>query len=219
MLIDNESEAIAVLQRISYFRLACYWRPMEYDKIIHMFKPESHLDDVLKLYKFDSELKSLLFNFIQHIEIAVRTQIIQKFSIKYGPFWFMDKRLFSNEEIFKKHLNSLQKAIERTNDDFILDYFKRYDNPNMPPAWKTLELATLGTLSRMYSNFSDNVVKKQIARNFSIPQHEFMRNWLYTIDLHNIFITKLKALIENYPSVDIAAMGFPQNWQQEPLWQ
>ena len=276
LIIDNESEAIAVLQRISYFRLACYWRPMEQDKVRHIFKPDSHFGDVIKLYKFDSELKSLLFNFIQHIEIAVRTQIIQKFSIKYGSFWFMDKKLFSNEKIFQKHLISLQKAIDRTNDDYILEHLKRYDSPNMPPSWKTLELATLGTLSRMYSNFSDNAIKKQVARNFAIPQHEFMRNWLenltivrnicahharlwnnfssiqlrlpyklpypwitnfnipegrlypqlcsiaywlHTIDLHNIFVIKLKALLAKYPNVDITAMGFPNNWQQEPLWQ
>lgn len=235
-----------------------------------------YLSNVLALYQFDSELKTLLFSSIQHIEIAVRTQMIQKFSMKYGSFWFMNKRLFANEEIFQKHLISLQKAIEKTNDDFILEHFKRYNIPEMPPAWKTLELATLGTLSRMYSNFSDNAVKKQVARSFTIPQHEFMRNWLENLTIvrnicahharlwnnfssiklrlphklphpwitsfnipegrlysqlcciaywfkninrQNTFVADLKTLLLKYPIVDVAAMGFPKNWEQEPLWQ
>lgn len=28
----------------------------------------------------------------------------------------------------------------------------------------------------------------------------------------------LKELLTNHPSVDIAAMGFPKNWEEEPLW-
>jgi abortive infection bacteriophage resistance protein len=156
LIIDDETEAKAVLERISYFRLASYWRPMEQDKVLHIFKPNSHFSNVTTLYRFDSELKSIVFNSIQRIEIAVRTRMIQQFSMKYGSFWFMDKKLFASEEIFQKNLNSLRYAVERSNEDFVVEHFQRYDEPDMPPAWKSLELATLGTLSRMYSNFIDN---------------------------------------------------------------
>ena len=116
LIIDDEAEAISVLERISYFRLACYWRPMEQDKVQHVFKPDSHFSNVLALYQFDSELKAFLFSPIQQIEIAVRTRMIQQFSMKYGSFWFMERQLFNSEEIFQKHLNSLRKAIDKTNE-------------------------------------------------------------------------------------------------------
>lgn len=276
LIIDDEAETIAILERISYFRLASYWRPMEQDKVQHVFKPNSHFSNVLTLYRFDSELKSLVFNSIQRIEIAVRTRMIQQFSMKYGSFWFMDKQLFTSEEIFQKNLTGLRNAVERSIEDFVLEHFQRYDDPDMPPAWKSLELATLGILSRMYSNFADNSVKKQVARSFTIPQHKFMRNWLENltiirnvcahharlwnrsfviqlrlphhlsgswisdfnfpeerlypqlcciaywlraIDPQSTFVADFKALLEKYPTVDAAAMGFPKGWRQEPLWQ
>ena len=276
LIIDDEAEAVAVLERISYFRLASYWRPMEQDKVLHVFKPNSHFSNVLTLYRFDSELKSLVFNSIQRIEIAVRTRMIQQFSMKYGSFWFMDKQLFTSEEIFQKNLAGLRNSVERSIEDFVLEHFQRYDDPDMPPAWKSLELATLGILSRMYSNFADNAVKKQVARSFTIPQHEFMRNWLENltiirnvcahharlwnrsfviqlrlphhlsgswisdfsfpeerlypqlcciaywlraIDQQSTFVADFKALLQKYPTVDAAAMGFPKGWRQEPLWQ
>ena len=34
-----------------------------------------------------------------------------------------------------------------------------------------------------------------------------------------VFEDKLKKLIEKYPTVDIAAVGFPSDWEDEPLWQ
>ena len=30
---------------------------------------------------------------------------------------------------------------------------------------------------------------------------------------------KIDTLISNYPDIDIAAMGFPREWGNEPLWQ
>ncbi len=276
LIIDDETETTVVLERISYFRLASYWRVMEEDKVQHVFKPNSHFSNVLTLYQFDSELKALVFNSIQRIEIAVRTRIIQQFSMKYGSFWFMDKQLFVSEDIFQRNLTSLRNLVERSIEDFVLEHFLRYDEPDMPPAWKSLEIATLGILSRIYSNFSDNALKKQVARSFTIPQHEFMRNWLENltiirnvcahharlwnrsfvvrpslphylqlpwitdrsfpiirlypqlcciaywlraIDPQSTFVADLKALLMKYPTVDVAAMGFPHSWRQEPLWQ
>ena len=34
----------------------------------------------------------------------------------------------------------------------------------------------------------------------------------------NAFGSQLKALLRKYPSVDVAAMGFPEGWDEEPLW-
>jgi len=37
--------------------------------------------------------------------------------------------------------------------------------------------------------------------------------------LQTTFVADLKALLEKYPTVNPIAMGFPQGWQEEPLWQ
>ena len=53
----------------------------------------------------------------------------------------------------------------------------------MPPAWKTLEVASFGTLSKLYKNMNDNAVKKQVARSFNIPQHKCLQSWLATLTI------------------------------------
>jgi len=41
---------------------------------------------------------------------------------------------------------------------------------------------------------------------------------LFTVSPNNTFTQKLKSLLAEYPSIDVRAMGFPANWQSEPLW-
>ena len=42
---------------------------------------------------------------------------------------------------------------------------------------------------------------------------------LHSIDAQNTFTADLKALLAKYPTVDVAAMGFPsESWACEPLW-
>ena len=41
---------------------------------------------------------------------------------------------------------------------------------------------------------------------------------LFTVSPNNRFTQKLKTLLAEYPTVDIRAMGFPADWQSEPIW-
>jgi abortive infection bacteriophage resistance protein len=45
-----------------------------------------------------------------------------------------------------------------------------------------------------------------------------IKYFLFTVSPHNTFTQKLKLLLTEYPTVDIKAMGFPADWQEEPLW-
>lgn len=46
---------------------------MESDKMNHVFKPKSRFENVVTLYNFDRDLRTLIFSAIQSIEIALRT--------------------------------------------------------------------------------------------------------------------------------------------------
>ena len=260
---------------VSYFRFAAYLRPMEADKQTHQFKPNYTFENAIALYEFDGTLRQVLFAAIQRIEVALRTKIIQHFSMSHGAFWFMQMDLHENEHRFLENLNTLDREVQRSKEEFIKEHFRNYDKPEFPPAWKTLELASLGTLSKLYYNFADNKVKKRVARDFNIPQHEILESWMrslsalrnycahharlwnrylnaapqmnvnlrgpwisnspidanklyailcciaYWLDAlghGNGFKADLLQLIDNYPSVDVSAMGFPSGWKGEPLW-
>lgn len=276
LIIADEAKAEKTLSEVSYFRFAAYLRPMEADKQTHQFKPNSTFENAVALCEFDSAFRQILFAAIQRIEVALRAKIIHHFSMVHGAFWFMQMNLHENEHRFLENLNALDREVQRSKEDFIKEHSANYDKPEFPPAWKTLELASLGTLSKLYYNFADNKVKKRVAREFNLPQHEILESWMRSlsalrnycahharlwnrflnatpqmnvnlrgawINSNNIdankvyailcciaywldamgygdeFKANLKQLIQLYPSVDVAAMGFPKGWRQEPLWQ
>ena len=46
-----------------------------------------------------------------------------------------------------------------------------------------------------------------------------IRYWLNIIDPQNTLTLDLQQLFSMFPNVHVGALGFPQNWEQEPLWQ
>lgn len=180
---ENDKKALEQLGNISYFRLANYWKPLEQDKISHIFKPGSTFDRVLLLYNFDKELRDLLFSAIQVIEIGLRTRVIQKVSSRYGAFWFAEASRFSDESRFGSCLKKLLEEISRSKEPFLLEHARKYDTPPYPPAWKALEVSSFGTLSKLYCNLADTKLKKQIAKDLSLPHHCFLESWAMSLSV------------------------------------
>lgn len=52
LLIDDVEQAIEILDTISYFRLAGYWRHFEADHSTHQFREGSCFVDIIDLYFF-----------------------------------------------------------------------------------------------------------------------------------------------------------------------
>jgi abortive infection bacteriophage resistance protein len=181
LVIENEIFAQQQFSSISYFRLACYWKPYEINSNTHELVKGTSLEEILSLYAFDRDLRSIVFSAIQDIEIALRTRIIHHFSMKHGAFWFMNASLFSDAEIFDKCFLSLQNEVSRSKEDFLLEHFKKYDSPSMPPVWKTLEVASFGTLSKLFCNMADISVKKSVAKSFGLPQYKYLESWIRSI--------------------------------------
>jgi len=46
-----------------------------------------------------------------------------------------------------------------------------------------------------------------------------IRYWLNIIDPQNTLTQDLKQLFSGFPGVHAGALGFPKDWEQEPLWQ
>ena len=86
LVIVNKAFASHCLQSMSYYRLAGYWWPMQKDAVNHSFKDGSTFEDVIFLYDFDRELRILLFDVIERIEIGLRTKMIYHLSHEIDPW-------------------------------------------------------------------------------------------------------------------------------------
>ena len=122
---------------------------------------------------------------IERIEIGIRTQMIYHLSNAYGPWWFEQKAYFKNEPFRQRHLQDIKKEISRSKEVFIVEHNKKYSKDRRcPPAWKSLEVVSLGLLSKLFENLRNNLPeKKLITRNLSAGNHTFLSSWLRSISI------------------------------------
>ena len=184
LLILSTDNAEHFLSHISYYRLAGYWWPMQLEpKDKHLFKANSKFADVIALYNFDRELRVVIFDAIEKIEISLRTKLIYHLSHEFDPWWFQQLNIYQNVPEAVKTLATLEEEIDRSKDAFIKEHKKKHqDDQRFPPSWKSLEMASLGALSKIYGNLKNTVQSKDtIAKEFAVVNHTFLPSWLQSI--------------------------------------
>lgn len=183
LIIKNRDIAAHYLSHISYYRLGEYWYSMQSDKEQHIFKKNSKFEDVIDLYCFDGELKILLFDIIEKIEISLRTKLIYHLSHEISPWWFQNFDLFNDSKALVKTLSNLEEELERTKDESIKNHYRKHkDDLRFPPAWKSLEQTSFGALSKLYGNLKHTVHSKDIiAKEYGAINHTYLPSWLQSI--------------------------------------
>lgn len=174
------------LQNISYYRLRAYTYPFQDntdpDADHEFLRDDIDFNDIIDLYVFDRRLRNLVFNELEKIEVAIRTQLSLVYSnMSKDPFWYLDRNWFSraSDDDFGNLIDEVTSDVNRSNEDFIKHYKAKYDTPEMPPTWMSLEVVSFGTLSWMYKLLNKSPEKKQIALAFGIGNDEIFANWLH----------------------------------------
>ncbi len=194
----DDDKAIMQLSNVSYFRLSAYMIPFK--KVIggvltNDFRYGTTWKDVYDLYVFDRKLRLLIFDAIEKIEVAIRTQIVYNLARRYGSHWQDNPSIYvpPHDKIRRdgsiKHVDvygDIQNNIaEQLNNNqaelFIEHYRKTYDNPTNPPSWMCVEVMYFNQLSLICSNLVDRKDKIAIAKHFGLPPTEFL-SWLHTLN-------------------------------------
>jgi len=181
MLFRDETLAQHFLENISYYRLKGYWWDMQQDRITHTFTPNTYFESVVERYNFDRHLRLILFDAVERIEIALRTKMIYHLSISYGATWYLDSNLFVEQDKHIEHINHLQREFAYSQEIFIKDHKRKHPNTNAE-AWKIMEIASMGTLSKFYKNLNHQLPEKSlIAKEMGLNLHSELSSWLEAI--------------------------------------
>lgn len=80
-----------------------------------------------------------------------------------------------------RNVNSeIEKEVLRSKDIFINHYKKEYlDYPKIP-IWISVEIMSLGTLSKFYSS-SDKKLQILITNNMKLSRYKYLKSWLFAI--------------------------------------
>ncbi len=270
----DKDKAAHYLSNISYYRLSAYMLPLKIQGQ-ERFQDGVVFDDVLQLYIFDREFRLLIFDVVEKLEVAFRTQMSYHHSQTSGPYWFEDRNHFRDADFWRKHLENIDTEVDRAKEVFKDHFFGKYDEHERMPIWMTSEVLSLGLLSKIYRSLAMSKEKRDIARHFGIGHPLVLESWMQSITYvrnicahhsrlwnrvltlkpnymerptnlwitnkpdndkvyyfvcclfymirainpNTIFNDQLHELLGRYPKIDLAAMGFPKDWDSEPFWE
>ena len=178
--IPDEARAARYLQNISYYRLSGYMYPFLADTKQHLYKKGTIFDDILDLYRFDRELRLLVFSAVEKIEVALRAQITNEFSLaSQNPFWYTDAAYFADPVKHAAFLDGLSSYINRSNDVFIRHFYNTYSGI-WPPIWVISEILSMGQFSILYSITVKSPPRKAVAEYFGVKE-VVLTTWLHTL--------------------------------------
>ena len=227
MQFSSEEYAKECLSHISYFRLKYYWTDMIDEETEHDFLEDASFDDVIARYNFDRNLRLILFDAIEIIEVALRAKIINHLSqAKDCGLWYLDKSLFEKMEYYEDFLLDLKYEFERSTEPFAKEYIAKHTNwdsesieGDNPDAWMILEVATFGTLSKMYKNLKSQLPERAaIANDFGLYSAKELSSWLEAISvLRNIIAHHSRLWNRNLAKQVTNPKGHRYKWLLNPL--
>ncbi len=173
MLFEDNEYAKNILSKISYYRLRAYWLTFEKENVTpdsHFFKANTYFEQVVKTYEFDRNLRHLVFNSIEKIEIALRTQMIYCVTNNTQDItWYTKTQYFEKVYHFNNLMDLFDKEYQDSKEVFIEHFKSKYNDSPYPPAWMGLEILSYGQLSKLFSNLKREYGKYDIANYFGVP--------------------------------------------------
>jgi abortive infection bacteriophage resistance protein len=219
LLIPNELRAKAYLANISYFRLSAYTRPFyRPNQPNHHFREGTTFEDVLKLYVFDRELRLLLLDAIERLEVALRAQMTNTLGEHHGPHGYLQPALFDSRYNHSWLTEKLEKETKaREVETFLAHYRNKYTAaPAQPPIWMAVELLTFKEVSTLFAQLRLPADTQRIEHHFGW-KYPLLKSWFRSLsDLRNLCAHHSRVWNREFGSRPEMPKKPPKDWPSIP---
>jgi abortive infection bacteriophage resistance protein len=187
LLIDrgleaDENQLIERLKTVNYYRLSAYLYPYR-NLPGDLLRDNTSFDAVWSHYTFDRQLRIIVMDAIERVEVAVRTKLIHHFCTTYGPLGYLDQSNFAMKSgEHKKWIDEVRSEIHRSRETFIQHFRNSYgDCHDLPPLWMAGEIMSFGKIFTMFNGVHDDL-RRQLAADFRLPD-TVLKSWLGTLNV------------------------------------
>ena len=216
LAVTDHLKALEYLQRIGYYRLSGYWfpfrersgpltlldergrkpaRPNKVETVaLDDFRPGATFENAVRLYVFDKQLRLLVMDALERIEIALRVDVSHTLG-QLDRFAYLDPALFHPEFSEKLHnskgvtrhhewLGKHARLINESKEEFVRHNKTRYGLPLA--VWVACEVWDFGTLSRLYAGMRVDE-QDAISARYGIHNGRIFATWLRSLNyLRNV---------------------------------
>lgn len=180
LVIRDEKQAEIILSEINYYRFTGYGLQFRLANSNSDFRDGTSFDDILSIYYFDEELRSILLKYLLKIELFYRTQISYSFSKRKCLTEPHDQHYnelnYYKKDTIKKIKESVQREIHYHEDSLVVRHHKN-SYENKMPLWVIVELMSFSNLSKYYNCMYEGE-QRSISSSVNINL-KYLANWLH----------------------------------------
>jgi len=112
--VPDKREALQYLTFVGHYRLKGYWFHLV-DPVTKKFRPGTSFDTIKNRYEFDSEIRALILESVELLEIALRNTVCNFLSLRYSPHWYLSGSLFNPDRRYGsgKMLSKIEREVDR----------------------------------------------------------------------------------------------------------
>ena len=156
LVIDDEANAKDILLRENYFFLNAYRSVFISRDGTRKFIPGTTFDELYSLFKFDRQIRNIIFKNILIIENNYKSMLSYVLSKSYGykERDYLNPNNFDNTKAKSKQINDLLRKLKRqirinaTQNRATSHYINNY---GYIPLWVSVKVLSFGIISELYS--------------------------------------------------------------------
>lgn len=166
------------LMEVGYQRLSAYWLTFTDAK----GNIPVDFGYVWQIYCFDRQIRALLLEAIERIEVAVRNRLVHYFADEYGAFGHLLHQNFprSATSEWQTWHNKQQIAAQFNKSKMVVDFFNTYSDKHLP-VWIACELMDFGSTVFFYGSV-ELKIQKRVSRSFGINNPKILHSWLRSLN-------------------------------------
>ena len=162
--VNNRKNALTILKHENYYRLSGYM--IDFLDEQDIFSQDVTFEKIYNIYKTEKEIRSTLFELVNDIEVYLKTQIANYFSLKYGAIGYLNPFNYKHEygKDYSDVLHLLKKfneIVSRNNNLIVNHHNNKYNG--FLPLWAMVELMSFGMISKFFSAMKTSD-KKEICK-------------------------------------------------------
>lgn len=121
LTINDESQAKDFLLRNNYYRISGYSLTLRKNNV---FSKSATFQNIVDIYHFDHEFKHIILQYLEVIEVQMKSVYAYEFSKVHGPVGYLDHSFFTNKSKHKEIIaKAEQQKIQRLPHEAYLKHF------------------------------------------------------------------------------------------------
>jgi len=201
LIIADPVKALEFLSYINYYRFTGYCLRFQLSPNVsgvRTFAAGVTFEDVVHLCTMDRDLRDVFSQGLELVEISTRAAIADEFGKAYDALGHLDANNFapsfsrlphgadpSDPTPFDRWREKLRSEVRRSRELFVTHFQRTYlEYPDLP-IWMSCEIASFGSISKLYENMK-RAEQRAISNRYGLQPGD-MDSWLHAfVYLRNV---------------------------------